>query len=291
MGEYLVEHSGTLLPWTLIAVLLFAAIIEALVPRRPETSDLPGRWFTNLSFAVISMLISQLFVRLTLVIAALWAQVEGIGLLPLLDLGIWPTVGITILVMEFANYVLHRLFHTVPWMWRCHAIHHTDVEVDFTTAYRHHPFEVIIMSLVGIPLVFLLGLDPLAVIVYQVLGIISAVLTHTNLYIPEAVEKILRIFIVTPDFHRLHHSSERIHTDSNYGALLPWFDRMFGTETRRSFADHKDMELGLEYMREPSESRLDHLLVLPLRWSKYVQSENSNASTTEMTPATESGVR
>ena len=291
MGEYLVEHSGTLLPWTLIAVLLFAAIIEALVPRRPETSDLPGRWFTNLSFAVISMLISQLFVRLTLVIAALWAQVEGIGLLPLLDLGIWPTVGITILVMEFANYVLHRLFHTVPWMWRCHAIHHTDVEVDFTTAYRHHPFEVIIMSLVGIPLVFLLGLDPLAVIVYQVLGIISAVLTHTNLYIPEPVEKILRIFIVTPDFHRLHHSSERIHTDSNYGALLPWFDRMFGTETRRSFADHKYMELGLEYMREPSESRLDHLLVLPLRWSKYVQSENSNASTTEMTPATESGVR
>ena len=288
MGEYMVENGGTLLLGSMFAVLLFAAIIEALVPRRPETGELAGRWFANLSLAAVSMLVSQLFTRLTLVVTAMLAQAKGIGLLPLLDFGMWPTVLITLVVMEFANYVLHRLFHSVPWMWRCHAIHHTDVEVDFTTTYRHHPFETIIMSLVGIPLVLLLGLDPLALIVYQLLGIISGVLTHTNLYIPERIEKILRVFVVTPDFHRLHHSSARRHTDSNYGGLVPWFDRLFDTETRRPFADHKDMELGLEYLRERRDSRLDRLLLLPFCWSKYVQPENANTSATGMTPVTES---
>lgn len=288
MGEYMVENGGTLLLGALFAVLLFAAIIEALIPRRPETGELAGRWFANLSLAVISMLVSQLFTRLTLIVAAIWANVKGIGLLPLLDLGLWPTIVITVLVMDFANYVLHRLFHSVPWMWRCHAIHHTDVEVDFTTTYRHHPFETIIMSVVGIPLVLLLGLDALGLIVYQLLGTVIGILNHTNLYIPERIEKILRLFIITPDFHRLHHSSTRRHTDSNYGALVPWFDRLFGTETRRPFADHVHMELGLEYLREQADSRLDRMLLLPLRWSKYVRSENSNTSATGMTPVAES---
>lgn len=288
MGEYLVENGGTLLLEAMFAVLLFAAIIEALIPRRPETGELAGRWFTNLSLAAVSTLVSQLFTRLTLIVAAMWAQAKGIGLLSLLDLGMLPTLAITLVVMEFANYVLHRLFHSVPWMWRCHAIHHTDIEVDFTTTYRHHPFETIIMSLVGIPLVLLLGLDTLALVVYQLLSIITGVLTHTNLYIPERIEKILRVFVITPDFHRLHHSSTRLHTDSNYGALVPWFDRLFGTETRRPFADHIHMELGLEYMRELPGSRLDHLLLLPFRWSKYARPENSNTSATGMMPVAES---
>jgi sterol desaturase/sphingolipid hydroxylase (fatty acid hydroxylase superfamily) len=90
------------------------------------------------------------------------------------------------------------------------------------------------------------------------------------LRLPERLDSVLRKFILTPDFHRLHHSSEARFTDSNYGSMVPWFDYLFGTASNRPYDEQTDMELGLEYLRQPRDSRLDRLVLIPFVWRRAI---------------------
>ena len=129
------------------------------------------------------------------------------------------------------------------------------------------------IGFIGAGLILLLGVPPAAAVSVQLFQLGMTVFTHSNVYLPQWLDRALRPFIVTPDFHRLHHCSEIRHTDSNYGQALPWFDYLFGTASKRPFGEQVDMEIGLEYLREPADSRFDRLLTLPFAWRRRVPAD------------------
>jgi sterol desaturase/sphingolipid hydroxylase (fatty acid hydroxylase superfamily) len=164
-------------------------------------------------------------------------------------------------------------------------MHHSDVEVDFTTTYRHHPFENLFMATLGVPVVVLLGAPVAAMVAYQALRTTVNILSHSNIRIPERFERWLRYLIVTPDFHHLHHCSDRRFTDSNYSAAVPWFDYLFRTATRKPYADYATMELGLERFRDPIDSRIDQILLMPFRGRRYrAQPWTASRATADSSP-------
>ncbi|MEN8174457.1 MAG: sterol desaturase family protein [Pseudomonadota bacterium] len=268
MEATLEAFGGSILLASMIGVLLFAAVVEMLLPRRTETPRLLQRWTTNIGLAFLNHYIVKGAAALATFLTAYEAQTLQFGLLNHVSAGFGVALVITVLALDLGSYVYHRIMHAVPWLWRIHAVHHCDTEVDFTTSYRHHPVEAIISVFFAVPIVLVLGLPPLAIVAYQVLATVINVLSHSNIGIPESLEKAFSRVLVTPDFHRLHHASERRHTDSNFGSVFPWFDYALGTATRRPFEDHRTIELGLEYFRDPGDSRLDRLLLMPIRWRR-----------------------
>lgn len=177
-------------------------------------------------------------------------------------------VLLTVFAFEFLGYWYHRALHSIPLLWRIHAVHHADTQLDVTTSHRSHPFEGMLFSLVSLPLLLSLGVPFLAAFSYSILRLLISQISHANIRLPEKLDMLLRLLLVTPDFHRMHHLSKQQYTDSNYGVITPWFDYMFGTASRLPAATLREHEIGLSYLRSPKESRLDRLLLLPFFWKK-----------------------
>jgi len=177
---------------------------------------------------------------------------------------LWLPLATLIVVSQFLSYITHVIFHRYPILWRLHEIHHSDVDIDVSTSYRHHPLEPLVFMPLITPLILLLGVSGQTALTYQSIVIAMTVFAHSNLRLPEAIERWLCKIVVTPDFHRLHHSSDKRFTNSNYGGFVPWFDYLFGTASHKPFEEHETMELGLEYHREPRDSRVDRLLLAPV---------------------------
>jgi sterol desaturase/sphingolipid hydroxylase (fatty acid hydroxylase superfamily) len=284
--QFLEGHQSTILISTLIGALLIGVIWEVLAPRRPETRGLAYRWANNITLAVLNHVVVYWVGAALAVATAWWAETEGLGLLQHFDIGVAGAFVVTLLAMELLAYVLHRVVHRVPIIWRLHAMHHSDVEVDFTTTYRHHPFENMLVMAIGAPFVMLLGAPVAAMVLYQVLRVSVNVLSHSNIRVPETVERWLKYLLVTPDFHHLHHCSDRRFTDSNYSATVPWFDYLFGTATQKPYAAYATMELGLERFRDPVDSRVDQVLLMPFNGRRYKTAPAAELHPTADNPAT-----
>lgn len=265
MQAFLEDNQYLLLIVALFGMLILATLLESVIPRRREPEKLGYRWANNLGLWAVGQLNVSWMTTFAAVGAAWWSGGEPMGLFRYVDIGFWPAVVLAILIFELVSYLFHLALHSVPWLWRIHMVHHTDTEVDFTTTYRAHPLDLLIIAPLTVPIVLLLGFPASVMVVYQLLRTSITIFAHTNIYVPEAMDRVLRYVIVTPDFHRLHHCSERRFTDSNYSAAFPIFDYLFGTASNRPFADHKDLELGLECYRDPIDSRFDRLLWMPFR--------------------------
>ncbi|MFT6956416.1 MAG: sterol desaturase/sphingolipid hydroxylase (fatty acid hydroxylase superfamily) [Halieaceae bacterium] len=260
--------------YVLLVGCVCAFLWEGLWPRRAETSGLGRRWLNNFTLTGIGLITAHGCAALTPMATAWFAQHYQLGLLSNVDMGLTTAFLLTLLAYELMGYVIHMLFHNVPWLWRIHTVHHSDVELDVSTTYRHHPFEIAVTFVITLPVILLLSPPVLAVLLYQSIRSGMHVIAHSNLYIPKAINRWLVWFIVTPDFHRLHHCSERGFTNSNYGTILPWFDYLFGTATRRDFDEQETMEIGLEYARSPRDSRIDQMLLIPFRDSEKLRYES-----------------
>ena len=265
MQDYLAENANSVLFAAVVGTFILSVLWEAVRPRRRVNATAVARWGHNIGLSLANqVLVYWLSFAATLAVAW-WTTRMGTGLLTGTDPGFAAALAITALTFELLAYLLHRLLHRVPWLWRIHAVHHSDTELDFTTTYRNHPLEVVLVVLATMPVTALLG-PPVAVLVaYQMIRASVNILAHSNIYLPESLDRWLRYLIVTPDFHLCPHSDDRRFTDSNYGAFLPLFDYLFGTATRKPFAAHPVMSIGLEYFREPRDSRFDKLLLMPFR--------------------------
>lgn len=241
-------------------------VIEMLFPRRPESDGAVYRWSNNISLTILNFFLGAWAAGAMAAALSQWGADSGFGLLTRYEVGWLPSFLILLLVAEFISYALHRVFHAVPLLWRMHAVHHNDITMDVTTSHRHHPLELLLPVPFIAPVFFFLGAPAPAALAFQLLRTAVSLISHGNVYVPERLDRILRVFVVTPDFHRLHHASDRHYTDSNYGTVLPWFDYLFKTATDRPFETQRTMELGLDYLREPLNSRIDKLLLLPFRW-------------------------
>jgi sterol desaturase/sphingolipid hydroxylase (fatty acid hydroxylase superfamily) len=167
--------------------------------------------------------------------------------------------------LDLVIYGQHVVFHKVPVLWRLHRMHHADLDIDVTTGLRFHPFEILISLGVKIAAVIALGIPVVAVLLFEVVLNATSMFNHANVSMPPALDRVLRLILVTPDMHRVHHSVVRRETDSNFGFNLPWWDRLFGTYRAAPDAGHTGMTIGLPVFRDPHELRLDRLLTQPFR--------------------------
>jgi len=232
-----------------LGLFIILATLEHILPRRPRPK-LRQRWVTNIAIIVIDSLTLRLLAIImpfVAVAAAADAQAQGWGLFNLLGLPFWTNLVLTILIFDFAIWLQHVISHKIPILWRLHRVHHADVEIDVTTAIRFHPIEIALSMALKIGLVYLIGPAAWAVVIFEVMLNGSAMFNHANIKLPLGLDRVLRLGIVTPDMHRIHHSVQRQEHDSNYGFGLSIWDRMFGTYTQDPKLGHDDMPIGLQW--------------------------------------------
>ncbi len=240
-------------------------LAESLLPLR-SPGDLGRRWTNNFSLAAISWYATSTAGAWFIIWIADSQPLERFVLLPS-ALRSQPLLGLLLLlaVTEFLSYWVHVMYHHVAALWPIHAVHHADTDIDVSTSYRHHPLEPLLAIPLVTPAVLLLGVGPESVVLYHILAITLTVFSHTNLRLPQQLDNLLSTVIITPGFHHLHHCSDPHYTNSNYGTLVPWYDYLFGTASKRPLAEQAEMRIGLEYWREPKDMRLDQQLLMPLR--------------------------
>lgn len=239
-------------------------LIESFIPRRDSADNQTSRWLGNISIALFNHFLLIFYsILLVGIVSKLQPDSPILRHFQLSDIS---SFIIILLLMEFVSYWIHRSFHTIPVLWKIHAVHHSDTEVDVTTSHRHHPFEPMLSALVITPIVFVMGAPVIVIVMYNLTRTAVSVVNHGNFALPERLDNILRLLIITPDFHRMHHSSDRQYSDSNYGAVVPWFDYLFKTATSVPYDEIPKMELGLETLRELKDNRLDKLLLTPITY-------------------------
>ena len=248
-----------------VTVFLFLAAGEALIPRRARSIVRPWRWPANMILVVLNTLVIRMALPLTVVGMAVIAEQRGWGLLH--AVGPIPAVlaaAVAILLLDFAIYLQHVLFHAVPILWRVHRVHHADIDVDVTTGFRFHPVEILLSMLIKFASISALGASPLAVLLFEVLLNVGSLFNHANLRLFPGLDRMLRIFVVTPDMHRVHHSAWDVETNTNFGFTFPCWDHLCGTYRAQPAAGHDAMTLGLTCFRDPKYLRLDKTLLQPL---------------------------
>ncbi|MDJ0512465.1 MAG: sterol desaturase family protein [Methyloceanibacter sp.] len=263
-------------------LLVLFALIEFIWPRRQLIVSKGRRWVTNLGMLAITGLIMRfiagLAVPLTAIAAAFYAQQNGLGLLNHVDWPSWLKVLIVLAVLDLAIWAQHLASHKIPILWRIHRVHHADRDIDVTTAIRFHPIEIVLSMLWKIAVVMPLGASPFAVFLFEAILNGCALFNHSNINLPRPLDRLLRLVIVTPDMHRVHHSVYRTEHDSNYGFNLSIWDRLFRTYTAQPKDGHLGMRIGLIPYQTPSPTRLGWSLLLP-----FLSNANADGSTQKST--------
>jgi sterol desaturase/sphingolipid hydroxylase (fatty acid hydroxylase superfamily) len=242
--------------------LIVLGLAEAFIPQRGGPIARRARWpanfmLTALNIGIISaMPVSGLF-------AADWAAAKGYGLLPLAGIGGAAAIALGMLARSFSSWAVHLAMHKIPLVWRVHRVHHTDDFFDISTTVRFHPVEFLINVPIALALIVGLGIPPLAIILYELFDAAMAVWTHANIRLPRWLDRGLKLLLVTPDMHRIHHSTYQPETDSNYGATLSVWDRLFGTYVEKPVVALSDMRLGLNECQDSRTYSLFWLLKLP----------------------------
>jgi sterol desaturase/sphingolipid hydroxylase (fatty acid hydroxylase superfamily) len=247
------------------SVFLVMALMEILAPRRTQTISRLVRWPSNLAVVALDTVLVRLLYPIGAVALAMLAEAKGIGLLNAYAVPAWIAIPLAVIVLDFAIYLQHVLFHAVPVLWRLHRMHHADLEFDVTTGARFHPIEILMSMALKLAIVAALGAPAAAVLIFEVLLNATAMFNHSNVRIPAALDSALRWLLVTPDMHRIHHSVVVGETNSNFGFNLTWWDRMLGTYREQPAAGHEAMTIGIEQFRDPAEQRLDRMLTQPFR--------------------------
>jgi sterol desaturase/sphingolipid hydroxylase (fatty acid hydroxylase superfamily) len=245
-------------------VLLLMALWEALAPRRRLTVSRPVRWFSNLGLVALDTLAVRFLVPLGAVGVAVLAGERGWGLLNNVALPGWLAVALSVVALDLAIYLQHLMFHAVPLLWRLHMVHHADLDFDASTGVRFHTLEILLSVLIKMGVVVLLGAPALGVVIFEVLLNATSLFSHGNVRLPGWLDRPLRLAVVTPEMHRVHHSAEPRETNSNFGFNLPWWDYLFGTYRARPAEGHEGMTVGLSQFRdERVADRLHWMLLLP----------------------------
>jgi sterol desaturase/sphingolipid hydroxylase (fatty acid hydroxylase superfamily) len=272
MDRLLDQSDNALRLASFLAVFVVMALIELAWPKRAPVASKGRRWLTNLGIAGIDGLMLRLMAMLAVpvaaVAAAFYAQTHGIGLLNRLAWPDWLKNTLALLMLDLAIWAQHIASHKVPLFWRLHQVHHADRDIDVTTAVRFHPVEIALSMLWKIVVVVPLGASPLAVFLFEVILNACAMFNHANIALPAWLDGVVRLFIVTPDMHRVHHSVLWREHDSNYGFNLSLWDRLFRTYVAQPEAGHEGMTIGLDPYQTESPTRFGWSLSLPFQQQK-----------------------
>lgn len=248
-----------------LGILVAMALWEVASPRRRREIPRVLRWSNNLGVVVIDTILVRLTFPILAVQLAAMSETQGWGLFNIIEAPAWIVFLVSLLVLDLAIYLQHVMFHAVPALWRLHRMHHSDLEFDVSTGLRFHPVEILVSMGIKLAVVAALGPPALAVLVFEVLLNATSMFNHSNIRIPMRFDRLLRLVLVTPDMHRVHHSIHPSETNSNFGFTLPWWDRLLGTYKAQPRDDHESMVIGIDQFRTLRDLRLDQLLIQPLR--------------------------
>lgn len=250
-----------------VGVFAVMALIELAWPRRKLVASKGRRWLTNLGISLTANILLRLMAAIAAPVAAIaaafYAQANGIGLLNTVDWPTWTKVIIALVALDLAIWVQHLASHKIPILWRLHKVHHADRDIDVTTAVRFHPVEIALSMIWKIVVVIPLGASPLSVFLFEVILNGCAMFNHANIALPLWLDRPLRLLIVTPDMHRVHHSVRRQEHNSNYGFNLSLWDRLFRTYTAQPQGGHRGMKIGLTPYQSEGPNRFGWSLWLP----------------------------
>ena len=266
ISDWLLQHEPAVRLAVFGLVFLGMALWELFSPRRSLRLPRAGRWTANLGILAIDVVTLRLVFPFAAVGLAAWAEARGLGLFALLDWPAWLEVLLALVLLDFAIWLQHVVFHAVPVLWRLHRVHHADLDYDLTTGSRFHPLEILLSMLIKAGLIIMLGPAALAVLLFEVILNGAAMFNHGNVSLPRALDRVARWFIVTPDMHRVHHSREVSETNSNFGFNLACWDRIAGTYVAQPAAGHAAMQIGLQGVDDVREAdRLPGMLLMPFR--------------------------
>lgn len=251
-------------PLALILAVGGMLLLESLAPLVPL---LPGKQRAHHAFRNIGLaLCTSLFAvggSIFLVAISVWAAERQVGFLHHIEAPFVVRFFVALIGIDFFEWVRHRLHHRIPLLWRLHRVHHTDPHVDATTAVRGHPLEsVLAYSYFGV-IVLALGIDPLALACRSLIAAMALAWHHADFRLPPKVDQLISLITPTPRTHRLHHARDVLFTDSNYGTLFTWWDRLFGTFTEGN--SRPPGQTGLNGFDEAHTQSVLYLLKSPLR--------------------------
>ncbi|MBL8661522.1 MAG: sterol desaturase family protein [Candidatus Odyssella sp.] len=240
------------------------AALETLWPRGADAPARRRRWPANFGLTLINIVVLGAL-PIGALAAADWAQMHGWGLLHAIAPDGAVAFALGLLLRSLVGYATHVAMHKIPLLWRVHRVHHADRAFDVSTTVRFHPLEFVIALPILLAAVAMLGISPLAIIVYEIFDAAMAVWTHANLRLPARLSRALSFVLVTPDMHRIHHSAHQPETDSNYGATFSVWDRLFRTFREAAPDRLSKLTLGLETCRDGRAESLPWLLTMPWR--------------------------
>jgi len=244
-------------------ILVLMAIWELLAPRRALTASKTVRWFSNLGIVLLDTAVVRLVFPIMAVGMAHLGQEHDWGLLNNVEIPYWLAVVVGVVVFDLAIYLQHLMFHALPVLWRLHMMHHADPDFDVTTGLRFHPIEILLSMGIKVAVVATLGPPALAVLIFEVLLNATSMFNHGNIRIFPGIDRVLRLLVVTPDMHRVHHSVLPREGNKNFGFNLPWWDRLLGTYRDQPVAGHEGMTIGLTQFRDAKFLFLPWMLALP----------------------------
>ena len=246
-----------------VLILVAMGTAETLWPRRVLSTGKARRWTANLSMAFLSAGLTRLLIPLIPTGVALYAAEHSVGLLHWLNVPAVPAWISALLVLDLTIYWQHVIFHRNRTLWRIHRMHHADLDIDASTGIRFHPIEIAASMVIKLGVVLLLGPPAGAVVLFEILLNGCAVFNHANVRIPLTVDRWLRLVLVTPDQHRVHHSTNMHEANRNFGFNFPWWDRLFRTYKAQPELGHEGMHIGLNIFRAPEFGRLTRMLAIP----------------------------
>jgi sterol desaturase/sphingolipid hydroxylase (fatty acid hydroxylase superfamily) len=244
-----------------LGALLFFLILELLVPYRSNSVSKFKRWINNLSMTLFNSIIITLIFSAAIVNTALYAQSQQLGLLNILEIPTWLKVLVTVAFMDLIIYIWHLLNHEMPFLWRFHRVHHSDLNMDVSTATRFHVVELVISAVIKISIIFFLGAGPLGVMIFEGTLVLCAQFSHSSLKVPRWFETLYWILFVPPSMHRIHHSVVIKERDTNYGTIFSFWDRILGTLLTRVNQDK--IRIGIGAYAKPEKLNFHQLLVMP----------------------------
>lgn len=245
LAAWAVAHEPEVRLGAFVSVFAAMALWEAAAPRRARLHGRATRWTANLGLvAVNTVLVRLLFPFAGVAFAALAAQ-RGWGALNNFAVPAPAALVLAVVAMDFAIWLQHVMVHAVPLLWRLHQVHHADPDYDVSTGARFHPLEIVLSMLIKFAVIALLGAPPAAVLVFEVLLNATAMFNHANVKLPAALDGALRLLLVTPDMHRVHHSTANAEANSNFGFNLSVWDRLFGTYRAAARLPQERMAIGV----------------------------------------------
>lgn len=263
MERLILDHEPALRLAAFLGVFAAVALAELAAPRRRLRIGRRRRWAVNLAIAAVGAAALRLTLAGAAVGAAVAAEAKGFGLFHALAWPSWIEFVCAAVLLDLAIYFQHVLFHATPALWRFHMMHHSDLDIDVTTGARFHIGELLVSMVIKAAAVAALGAPAAAVVLFEALLNASSMFNHGNVALPARADRALRLLIVTPDMHRVHHSMAARETDSNFGFNLSCWDRLFGTYRAQPGAGHEAMDIGLERFRDPARLGFLALLAMP----------------------------